>query len=187
MNAFFLYLHTFNTNNMKKYLFLTILSAGLLFASCGSDDSGKSDNGNTPENPENPGQPVTVKSEWEPKTIKLVKIVPLYTLDYPHTSGCTRDYLQLMSDNTAKFFHYEGTDCKVTEYGQAFQRSGNNVTVNVMGYEIKGVVKAETDAYMEIHSDISEYIPLIKAQFPQYEQYLSVLEGGTVILSLDKK
>lgn len=172
---------------MKRYLFLTILSAGLLFASCGSDDSGKSKDANTPGNPNNPNQPVTVKSEWEPKTIKLVKIVPLYTLNYPHTSGCTKDYLQLMSDDSAKFFHYEGTDCKVTEYGQAFQRNGNNVTVNVMGYEIKGVVKAEKDNYMEIHSDISEYIPLIKAQFPQYEQYLSLLEGGTVMLALDKK
>jgi len=28
---------------MKKYLFLTILSAGLFFTSCGSDDSKKND------------------------------------------------------------------------------------------------------------------------------------------------
>ena len=187
MQTYFLYLHNLNIMNMKKYLFLTILSAGLLFASCGSDDTGKQEDTNTPGNPNNPNQPVTVKSEWEPQTIKLVKIIPLYTLNYPHATGCTKDYLQLMSDDSAKFFHYEGTDCKVTEYGQAFKRSGDNVTVNVMGYEVKGVVKAESDTYMEIHSDISEYIPLIKAQFPQYEQYLSVLEGGTVMLALDKK
>ena len=157
----------------------------MLATSCGSDDS-KTDNIN-PENPNNPNQPVTVKSEWEPKTIKLVKVIPLQTIDYPHTSGCTKDYLQLMSDNTAKFYHYEEADCKITEYANAFQRSGNNVTINVLGYSIKGEIKTETETYMEIHSDISEYIPLIEAQFPQYEQYLSMLEGGTVQLALNKK
>lgn len=171
---------------MKKHLVLAILSIGLLFTSCGSDDSTKKDEG-TPENPSNPNQPVTVKSEWEPATIKLVKIVPLYTLDYPHAAGCTKDFLQLMSDDSAKFYRYQGADCKVTEYGQAFQRSGNNVTVNVMGYQVKGVIASETAIYMEIHSDITEYIPLIKAQFPQYEQYLSLMEGGTVKLALNKK
>lgn len=161
---------------MKKYLFLTILSAGLFFTSCGSDDSKKNDS-----------EVVTKPGKWEPTTIQLVKVVPLQTIDYPHTANCNKDYLELSAGNKAIFFRYEGTDCKVTEYADAFQRTGNNVSLNVLGYKISGTVAVETATNMEIHSDISEYIPLITAQFPEYEQYLSLLEGGTVKLSFIKK
>lgn len=161
---------------MKKFLFLTILSAGLFFTSCGSDDSKKEEN-----------EVVTKPGDWEPTTIQLVKVVPLQTIDYPHTANCTKDYLQLSADNKAIFFRYEGTDCTVTQYADAFQRTGNNVSLNVLGYKIDGTIAAETATNMEIQSDISEYIPLIKTQFPEYEQYLSLLEGGTVKLSFVKK
>lgn len=118
---------------------------------------------------------------------QLIKIIPLYTMNYPHSVGCTKDYLQLMSDDTAKFFHYAETTCEITEYGQAFQRTGNDVTLNVMGYSIKGKVTSETSTSMEIQSEISEYIPYIKAMFPEYESQLALLEGGTVKLLLTKK
>lgn len=160
---------------MKKYISLLFLSLTLLVVSCGSSDDSKKE----PE--------VVIAGKWEPSTITLVKIVPLQTIAYPHTAGCSKDYLELSNNNSAKFFRYEGSDCKVTEYANAFQRTGNNVTVNVLGYTVKGEIKNETDTYMEVHSDITEYIPLIKAQFPQYEQYLSMLEGGTVQLALNKK
>jgi len=170
---------------MKKYLFLSIIAFGLLFASCSSDNS--SNETEIPDNTPDPNQPVTVKSEWEPAKIQLIKIVPVYTVDYPHSAGCTKDYLQLLSNNTAKFFHYEEQDCKTTTYENAFQRNGNNVSLNITGYQISGTITTETDTNMVIESDISEYVPLIKAMFPEYEQYLSVLEGGTVKLSLNKK
>lgn len=161
---------------MKKYLFLSILFAGLFFTSCGSDDTKKEDT-----------EVVTKPGKWEPTTIQLVKIVPLQTIEYPHTANCTKDYLELSAVNKAIFFRHEGTDCKVTEYTDAFQRSGNNVSLNMLGYKINGTIAAETATNMEIQSDISEYIPLIKTQFPEYEQYLSLLEGGTVKLSFVKK
>lgn len=161
---------------MKKYLFLSILFAGLFFTSCGSDDTKKEDT-----------EVVTKPGKWEPTTIQLVKIVPLQTIEYPHTANCTKDYLELSAGNKAIFFRQEGTDCKVTEYTDAFQRSGNNVSLNMLGYKINGTIAVETATNMEIHSDISEYIPLIKEQFPEYEQYLSLLEGGTVKLSFNKK
>lgn len=170
---------------MKKYLLLSILSVALLFASCGSDDANKN-NDNVNPNPD-PTQPVTVKSEWNPTTIKLVKIITLQEIAYPHTANCTKDYLQLLSNNTAKFYRYQNANCTVTEYADAFKRTGNNVSLNMLGYQINGVIATETDTYMEVHSDISEYVPLIKAQFPEYEQYLSLLEGGTVKLSFNKK
>lgn len=170
---------------MKNYIAILFCLMSVLFtSSCGSDDSKDK---KISENPIDPNQPVTVKSEWEPSTIKLVKVIPLQTIAYPHTTGCTKDYLQLMTDNSAKFYHYEGADCKITSYDNAFQRNGNNVTVNILGYSVKGDIQKETDTYMEIHSDISEYIPLIKAQFPEYEQYLGMLDGGTVQLALNKK
>src|SRR5690606_556008 len=161
---------------MKKYLFLSILFTGLFFTSCGSDDTKKEDT-----------EVVTKPGKWEPTTIQLVKIVPLQTIEYPHTANCTKDYLELSAGNKAIFFRHEGTDCKVTEYTDAFQRSGNNVSLNMLGYKINGTIAVETATNMEIHSDISEYIPLIKEQFPEYEQYLSLLEGGTVKLSFNKK
>lgn len=161
---------------MKKYLFLAILSAGLFFTSCESDDSKKNDN-----------EVVTKPGEWEPTTIKLVKVVPLQTMDYPHTANCNKDYLQVSADNKAVFYRHEGTNCEATEYADAFQRSGSNVALNMLGYKISGTIAVETSTNMEIHSDISEYIPLIQAQFPEYEEYLSLLEGGTVQLSFVKK
>lgn len=159
---------------MKKFLFLFILSAGLLFTSCGSDD--KKD---PPVN--------TTQGKWEPTTIQMVKVMPLYTLDYPHTQSCPKDYLEFKANNNAVFFRHETANCTITEYENAFQQSGNNVSLNVLGYQINGAITAQTDTAMEIQSDISAYIPLIKAQFPEYEQYLSVLEGGTVKLSFIKK
>lgn len=89
---------------MKKYLYLTLISFGMMFYSCGSDDT--KNNPNPIENPDE-NQPVEVVSEWEPSTIQLIKIIPLYTLDYPHTANCTKDFLQLFSNNTAKFLRYE--------------------------------------------------------------------------------
>ena len=173
---------------MKKCLFLSIIAFGLLFASCSSDDSPADvPVKENPDDPNNPGDNVTVKSEWEPTKIQLIKIVPVYTVDYPHSAGCTKDYLQLLSNNTAKFFHYAETTCDLTEYANAFLRNGNNVSLNIQGYQISGTITTETDTNMVIESDISEYVPIIKAMFPEYEQYLSVLEGGTVKLSLNKK
>ncbi|WLD23852.1 hypothetical protein NU10_00185 [Flavobacterium dauae] len=159
---------------MKKYLLLSIITLGFLF-SCGSSDDSKKEEVQTPQ------------GKWVPQQIQLIKIVPVYTVAYPHTAGCTKDFLQLSTDNTAKFFHYEGSSCEETEYENAFQRSGNNVSLNIMSYQISGTITTETETNMVIESDISEYVPIIKAMFPEYEQYLSALEGGTVKLSLNKK
>ena len=160
---------------MKKYLFLSIITLSLLFSSCGSSDDPKNEEVETPQ------------GEWIPQQIQLIKIVPVYTVDYPHTAGCSKDFLQLLADNTSKFFHYEGTNCEETEYENAFQRNGNNVSLNMQGYQINGTITTETETNMVIESDISEYVPVIEAMFPEYEQYLSVLEGGTVKLSLNRK
>ncbi|UUV22396.1 hypothetical protein [Paenimyroides aestuarii] len=160
---------------MKKILFLFIAASAILFASCGSDDK--------KEDP-----PVSsTQGKWEPTTIQLVKIAPLYTLDYPHTESCPKDYLEFTAASSAVFFRHETANCTVTEYANAFQQSGNNVSLNVLGYQINGTITAQTETSMEIQSDISAYIPIIKAQFPEYEQYLSLLEGGTVKLSFVKK
>lgn len=169
---------------MKKYLYLTLISFGMMFYSCGSDET--KNNPNPIENPDE-NQPVEVVSEWEPSTIQLIKIIPLYTLDYPHTANCTKDFLQLFSNNTAKFLRYENAECKETEYDNAFTRNGNNVSLTVLGYQISGTISAETETKMEISSDISQYAQLISTLYPDYVQYLSVLEGGTVKLTLNKK
>src|SRR5690606_13665938 len=161
-------------NFYEKISFFSIITLGFLF-SCGSSDDSKKEEVQTPQ------------GEWVPQQIQLIKIVPVYTVAYAHTAGCTKDFLQLSTDNTAKFFHYEGSSCEETEYANAFQRNGDNVSLNRQGYQISGTITTETDTNMVIESEIAEYVPIIKAMFPEYEQYLSVLEGGTVKLSLAKK
>lgn len=175
---------------MKKLFYISFLSLGLLFTSCGSDDTVS--NTDNPKNEENPTQnppPVTVTAEWEPTTIVLQTLIPLpiEDLEYPHTVNCTKDFLQLFSDDSAKYFRYEGTDCKVTEYQNAFKRTGNQVTLNVMEYQISGEIKNETATSMEIHSDVSQYEQIITIMFPEYAEYLPYLKGSTVKLSFKKK
>ncbi|HUH25059.1 MAG TPA: hypothetical protein VLY87_00390 [Flavobacterium sp.] len=159
---------------MKKIFFLMALFLSLSIISCKSDDS--------PED-----TPITENQKWEPKSILISNGLISYPMDYPHSAGCAKDYLDLVSNDNAKFFHYAETTCEVTEYSNAFQRTGNNVTLNVMGYSIKGKITSETSTSMEIQSEISEYIPYIKVMLPEYEQYLSILDGGTAKLLLTKK
>lgn len=171
---------------MKKYFFLAVVTLGLVITSCNSNDDQKTNVENPIITPENPNAPVTVASEWEPATIQLIKIIPITTINYPHATDCTKDHLQIMSNNTAKFIRYTDADCKVTEYADAFTKNGNNVTVNVLGFNVSGTLE-ENSTQMIITSDVDAYIPIIKAQFPQYEQYLGMIEGGTVKLTLQKK
>lgn len=157
---------------MKKLFFILITLIGLSVVSCGSDD--KTDQ-------------VTEQGKWQPRTIQITKIVPLYTMDYPHSEGCNKDYLEMGEDNTAKFYHYEEGTCEEIIYENAFTRTGNQVNVNIMGYNINGEIVVETSTTLEIQSDISEYIPYIKVMFPEYEDYLAMLDGATVKLILDKQ
>lgn len=174
---------------MKKLFYITFLSLGFLITSCGSDDASTTKDPIKEENPNLQPDPVTVTAEWEPTTIALQTLIPLPfgDLAYPHTENCTKDFLQLFSDNTAKYFRYEGEDCKVTEYANAFKRTDNKVTLNVMGYQISGDIKNETSTSMEIHSDIAQYEEIIKIMFPEYADYLTLLNGATVKLTLNKK
>lgn len=152
-----------------------LCAVALVFYSCESNNS------------PNDNEPQIITTQWEPQTIELVKIVSLYTADYPHTNGCSKDYLELSSNETAVFFHYDDVECTVTKYEQAFERTENQVKLNMMGYEIEGTITKETATEMEIESEITEYIPYIKKMLPQYADYLDVLEGATVKLTLNKK
>ena len=158
---------------MKKLFFFLIALTSLSIVSCGADDK--------PE-------PTTEQGEWQPRTIQITKIIPLYTLDYPHSKGCNKDYLELNEDETAKFYHYEEESCDEVTYENAYTRTGNQVNINVMGYAIDGEIVTETSTTMEIQSGISEYLPYIKVMFPEeYDNYLEMLDGATVKLILDKK
>ena len=152
-----------------------LCAVALVFYSCESNNS------------TNDNKPQITTTKWEPQTIELVKIVSLYTADYPRTKGCGKDYLELSSNGTATFFHYDGAECAVTKYEQAFERTENQVKLNMMGYEIEGTITKETATEMEIQSEITEYIPYIKQMLSQYADYLDVLEGATVKLTLSKK
>lgn len=174
---------------MKKYIYLAIVSLGLLVMSCNGNDDQKTEIENPNPTPQDPNTPVTVASEWEPATIKINSLIPLPipSIDYPHANGCTKDYLQIKTDNTAKFFRYAENSCEETVYNEAFVRSENNVTLNIMGYTISGVITTESSTTMKIESDIKQYEVLIETMFPQYATYLTALGGSKVELQLNKK
>lgn len=175
---------------MKKFLITSFLCTVLFTLSCTSDDNSSTKENPIVSNPDTPGtDQVKVLAEWVPSTIKINSLIPISipTMDYPHTEGCTKDYLQLKSDDTAKFFRYEGANCAVTEFDQAFVRKGNDVSLNVMGYTISGTIKTENSTTMVIESDITQYSEIIKVLYPEYSQYLALLTGAKVELQLDKK
>ena len=176
---------------MKKLVLMALACSAFIVTSCGSDDNTPVTDKPIVENPGGGEEEVKVTAEWEPATVKLNMVIPLpgvpTSMPYPHTQGCTKDYLQLKSNNTAKFFRYEGTDCKETIYDQAFVRNGNNVTLKVMEYTISGVVKSETATAMVIESDFSQYEALIGVLYPEYKDYLKLLAGSKVELQLTKK
>ena len=188
--GFFLFLHIKNQTIMKFRNLLSLFALStLIFISCSDDNNSTNDNVIT--NPDNEngggnGSQITVLSEWIPADIQLIKIIPLQTFDYPHQEGCEQDVLQLLSNNSGKFLRHLETSCTLETYEQAFSRSGDQVTLNLSGYTITGTLQ-ETDTQMIITSGVDAYIPFIQAMYPDAEQYLSLLEGATIKLTLNKK
>lgn len=158
---------------MKKILFLFFAASTLLFAACGSEDKNE-----TPAN--------TKTGKWEPTTLELIKVITLYNLEYPHSESCPKDYLEFKADNNSIFYRHETGDCKLTEYQNAFVQTGNNVQLNVLGNQISGKIVSQTETSMVIESEVTAYIPIIREQFPDYEKFIPVLEGGTVKLTFVK-
>lgn len=168
-----------------KLVSLSLLSLGF-FASCSSSDDG---GGNTPDDGPSPGPgtEVTVSSTWKPTNFEIEKNgASLYTFNYPHTPNCEIDHLNFYSNNSNKYFHYEGSECTEEVTEDAFVKNGNQVTINVQGYPISGTV-VETSTEMKVSSDIDQYQALIEAMYPQYAQMLSMFEGATVILTFEKQ
>lgn len=160
---------------MKNHLLLAILVIPLFFISCNSKEKEKND------------EEIIFQTHWVPTKIQLVKIIPLYTINYPHTENCTQDYIQLNTDETANFVRFSGVNCEETIYQQAFVRNGEEVSLKIMGHQINGMITLEDANTLLIESDIEEYTSYIEQILPDYSQYLSVLNDAKVTLELKKK
>mgnify|MGYP001260789727 CR=1 FL=1 len=160
---------------MKNHLLLAILVIPLFFISCNSKEKEKND------------EEIIFQTHWVPTKIQLVKIIPLYTINYPHTENCAQDYIQLNTDETANFVRFSGVNCEETIYQKAFVRNGEEVSLNIMGHQINGMITLEDANTLLIESDIVEYTSYIEQILPDYSQYLSVLNDAKVTLELKKK
>lgn len=175
---------------MKLRKFFTFLAIVSFMAVGCSEDNNNSNNAPITGEPGDTGggqnNPVTVSSEWIPANIQIIQIIPLETIAYPHIQGCENDYLQLMSNNTGKYYKHEEGDCTLEIIEQAFVRNGDQVTLSLNGFTVSGTI-AESANQMVVTSSANEYLPFIQQMYPEAEQYLSLLQGATIKLTLNKK
>lgn len=164
-----------------KIIALSMLATSFML-SCSGDDTPAN---NEQEN-QQPVNQVTITATWKPTTIQIVNIVVLQSIPYPHAQGCNSDHLNIYSDNTNKMFNYTAETCEENVQENAFQRNGNEVTINIQGFEISGTVQ-ETNTQMKVSSDISEYQEFVEAFYPDYADMLNTLSGSKVVLTLEKQ
>jgi len=157
---------------MKRIFFLLTLFVGVSIASCSSDD--KSEDG------------VVEVGKWEPTTLEVETLLPIPKLDYPHSEGCDRDYLEIRNDDTATFYHFEEDTCNQVVYDNAFEKNGKEVSVNLMGFEMKGEIVSEDSESMTIRADISELLPYLAVMYPEYSGMLAALTGSKIKLTFKK-
>ncbi|SRR5690554_4620342 len=157
---------------MKRIFFLLTLLVSVSMVSCGSDDQSKD-------------AEVEI-GKWEPTTLEVETMLPIPKLDYPHSEGCDRDYLEIRSDDTATFYHYEEESCVEVVYENAFEKNGTDVSVNIMGFEVDGEIVSEDSQTMIISADISEVLPYLEAMYPEYSSMLAALTGSRIKITFEK-
>lgn len=163
---------------MKKNLLFFGLFLLFSVVSCTSDDSTT-----TTEVTPNPST-----GDWIPGQISLMNAnVPIFNAPYPHAEGCDKDYIRLLSNSTATFFEHEPGTCAITETLQPWNRDGNQISLVIYNTPVTGTIILETATQLIIESDADQYTSLISILYPQFADYIDLLEGMKVQLVLNKK
>lgn len=161
---------------MKKYFLILSLLSVVGFTSCSSDD-----------NSGNQGQPNALIGKWVPEKASAVVLgqeIPDYTYQYPHTAGCTKDYIELSENNISNLHRFEGTACAETTSEHPWSRNGNVLTLTVLGQQITGEIKTETNTTLVLESSASEYAEIIAQIAPEIPPAL--LATAKIRLTLNK-
>ncbi len=161
---------------MKKYFLIVSMLSVVGFTSCSSDD-----------NSGNEGQPNVLIGKWVPEKASAVvfgQVMENYTYQYPHTAGCTKDYIQLSENNISNLHRFQGTTCTETTSEYPWSRNGNMLTLNVLGQQITGEIKTETNNILVLESSASEYADIIAQIAPEIPAAL--LSTAKIRLTLNK-
>lgn len=162
---------------MKRNILLFCLLSIFTFVSCSSDDSSGLNEEIKP-----------TSTDWVPNKINIVNgSSTLFSEDYPHAIGCNKDYIRIENSNSVVLFEHEQGTCTVIETVQPWNRSGNQVTLVIFDITVSGTIISETDKQFVIESDVSQYKAIIAILYPQFLEYIELLDGLKVQLILDKK
>lgn len=97
----------------KKLLMLSIMTFGLF--SCNKDDA-------TPE----PSSP-SIEGKWQYTKIGTITNNQEILNDYQHTSGCTKDYIEILSSNVIKSHEFDNPNCQETINIGTWNKTNNSL------------------------------------------------------------
>lgn len=163
---------------MKKSILLLSFCSILALISCSSDDSS-----NITEVTPNPSS-----VDWVPGQISLLSGgTALFNDSYPHAEGCDKDFIRLVGNTSATLFEHEPGTCAITETIQPWNRNGNQISLVIYDTPVTGTIISETATQLTIESDASQYTGLISLLYPQFADYIDLIQGMKVQLVLNKK
>lgn len=106
---------------MKKFkqLVLLFLVASVTLVSCNKDDD----------------KEASIEGSWEFSKVGTLVSGQEFLVDYDHTTGCSKDYTEIIAGGTVKDHYFEdlGNGCEEGIDNGTWSRSGNNITVNFSG------------------------------------------------------
>lgn len=103
-----------------KQLVLLFLVASVTLVSCNKDDDGDS---------------ASIEGSWEFSKVGTILSGQEFLVDYDHTTGCNKDYTEIIAGGTLKDHYFEdfGSGCEEDIDNGSWSRSGNTITVNFSG------------------------------------------------------
>lgn len=102
------------TNLKNAYIALSIFIFGL--TSCSSDGSSQE-------------QAASIVGKWQYTKTGTITNNEEVLNDYPHTPGCTKDYIEILSPNIVKSHEFDNPDCDETIKTGTWSRSNNTLVV----------------------------------------------------------
>lgn len=147
---------------MKKNWILFLVAPLLLFATgCSSDDGG--DTGTLPPKE-------LLLGKWAPD--KIVPVLPvigevaIYAQNYPHQTGCEKDYLELQTHQILKTVQH-ASNCSTTETVSNWEKNGTSLKIILMNTTVEGIlISTEGQSPMILESDASAYQEIIGQLLP---------------------
>ena len=120
-----------------KIVLFSVLALGLTTVSCGDDDSSSATGGNLE------GKWIYAKEGMAAQGQEILE-------DHEHYAGCNKDYLEFLSNGTAKDVSYYGSDCSQDVYESTYEKNGNTLTVTEDGQTVTVTIEKLTGSELRI-------------------------------------